>query len=390
MADQLNIVTDQNISDYIDKLHIRTFGKLFPHVKEQFPNVSKEDVRRVVNKRLKDPFYYAKKNKPLQNKIFSDHPYSYLMDLLENQAEFSPRYFYVFINVNTRYGYAYPIENKNKDTIIETLNLLLAETTISSLTGDNEGSFSSKAVVSFLTDKKISLRIVAENQHGAISLIDRFIRTLRDMNIPTQKTIRQSHHDKYVNFTNKRMQKLMKVYNNTIHDSIGMTPKEMQDDLKKEERYIIDNLVKRQEQVSMKQYPIKENEFVRYLLEKIVMKKRRYKVSRECYKISGVEGQLYIITAADGSTKLIPRWRLIPLGMEKPDNIKLASTIPGVSRGVLNKVIGYGRDRKHYRVEFKLPDDTIVEDVIPIKNLRTKYPQLVGKLEKEFLDTQNQ
>ena len=73
----------------------------------------------------------------------------------------------------------------------------------------------------------MSLRIITEQRHSALGIIDRFIRTLRDMNIPTVKSEHQSTHEKYRDFSVKRMNKLLEIYNNTVHSSTNHTPAEM-------------------------------------------------------------------------------------------------------------------------------------------------------------------
>ena len=108
-------------------------------------------------------------------------------------------------------------------------------------------------------------------------------------------------------------------------------------------------------------------------------------VSREVYKVVGREGQLFIISAKDGSTRLVPRWKLISVGMEIPDNMKFASTIVGVEKGVLKRIVDWGnKDKTKYKVEFEMPDGSVYKDVIPISFVRGKYPQMETKLEKEF------
>ena len=92
---------------------------------------------------------------------------------------------------------------------------------------DNEGAFSSQDVLDLLTAHNISLRIITDKRHTALSIIDRFIRTLRDMNIPTVKTQHQSDNNKYRDFSIKRMNKLLHIYNNTIHNATGYTPADM-------------------------------------------------------------------------------------------------------------------------------------------------------------------
>ena len=79
------MVSDKNLNKFIDKLHLRSSNKIWRHVvKEYGDEVSKEQFNRVMKKRIKDPVNEIKKNKKkFMNAIFSDHPYSYVMDILE-------------------------------------------------------------------------------------------------------------------------------------------------------------------------------------------------------------------------------------------------------------------------------------------------------------------
>ena len=393
------MVEDNELNKFIDKLHLRSFDKIWIHVKNEFnegginEKVSKEQLRRVMKKRIKDPVNEIKKNKKkFMNTIFSDHPYSYVMDILENQAGYTPRFWMIFVNVNTRYAHAYDMRSKDKNSVKGAIEKFINhvededEQRVYSLTGDDEGAFSSASLVNYLKDKKVSLRIVKEQNHGALSIIDRFIRTLRDMNIPTEKTKRESGDLKYMNFSVKRMKKLIKIYNNTFHGTIGMTPKEMQNDYELEDKYIRKMLIKSYNKFKQEGYLLNEGDWVRVVLERKKMKKRRYKVSRECYKIIGREGQTFIISARDGSTRLVPRWRLIMIGKRRPENIKWAETIEGIEKGVLKRIVDWGNNEKtKYKVEFEMPDGSVYEDVIPISYVRGKYPQMETKLEKEFI-----
>lgn len=376
--------TDAEVNNIVDKLHFRSFNKIWEYLSNEYEDITRKQAKRVFDQRLKDITKTEKKHKKYFNPVFSTHTNAYLMDLLENQRGFAPKYWYIFININTRYAYAYPIERKTEKEILDVLKSFVENNNVNSLTGDDESAFSSKNTVEYLTNKKISLRIIQEQQHGALSIIDRFIRTLRDMNIPTEKTKKQSGDEKYTNFTEKRMRKLMNIYNNTYHNIIQMKPSQMKDDIDLETKYIRHCLTRRYKAITQPGYQLAENEYVRYVLEHKKTDKKRYKVSRECYIISGKEGNLYILSAKDGTTRLFPRWRLISLGITKPNNIKVADTFPGISKGVVSKILRYGKDRNHYVVLFEVPGEEEVEDEIPKSYLRGKFPTKKSQLEIEF------
>ena len=85
-----------------------------------------------------------------------------------------------------------------------------------------------------------------------MGIIDIFIRTLRDM-----------HGNRSKGISTKQMQKYLHSYNNSIHSSIGCTPKEMLDDLDLEEKYILGNIDKREKQRSMKGFELDEGDLVK-------------------------------------------------------------------------------------------------------------------------------
>ena len=65
--------------------------------------------------------------------------------------------------------------------------------------------------------------------------------------------------------------------------------------------------------------------------------------------------------------------------------MKFASTIVGVEKGVLKRIVDWGnKEKTKYKVEFEMPDGSVYKDVIPISFVRGKYPQMETKLEKEF------
>ena len=176
---------------------------------------------------------------------------------------------------------------------------------------------------------------MTDNNHTSLTLIDSFIRHLRDLNTTNEKSKYQSHHSKYRNFSTHRMDELLKIYNNTTHTATNMKPVDMQKDIKLERQ-----------------------------------------VSRECYRITGRDGKNYIISAADNTTQTLPRHRLIDLG-EEQGKYKLADTIPGGSR-IPTKIIN--RQRQSYLVQYGEDGYGDVRRV----DLRGHYPQTVSKLEKEF------
>ena len=329
---------EAQLKRFIYKLHYRTFDKIWPHVHQHYPNVSEEHVRSIIRGFVKDP--PKLRVKQYFNKIYADHPHAWMCDLLDNagktddyknkdtieakeKTKLYPRYWFIFIGINTRYVVAYPLFDKNKQQVNQILNHFLSNFKCTSLTSDKESAFIANENVDLLRRHHVSQFIVIDNNHTSLALIDAFIRHLRDRNTPTEKSKYQSYHSKYRNFSFKRMKQLVDTYNNTIHNATGYKPIDMLNDVKLERQYIANCLIRK---MRAKPHDIPVGHYVRIVITKNIMKKKRFKVSRECYVIKRRDGFNYLVSAADDTTMSLPRHRLIDLGDKKPDKYKLANT----------------------------------------------------------------
>lgn len=383
--------SDDEVKHAILKLHYRTFDKVWSHIHRKYSLATKEQVKDVINTLLKDPKRLDQKK--YYNPIFSTHPHAWMMDLLDNdgktedypgKAEIEqvgnqhkkqkPNWWYIFININTKFACAYPLKSKKVDDVFSVLKQFLSEHKCVSLTSDKESAFVSDTIVNYCKTKEISQYIVLDGNHTSLSPIDSFIRHLRDRNITNEKAHNQSHHSKYRNFSYNRMEKLITTYNKTIHSTTKMTPEEMENDLQKERKYIAHCLIRRSK---MKNYDIPNGHFVRIVLDKSQMKKKRFKLSRECYKVSGRDGKNYFISAEDETRTSLPRWKLIDLGKDKPNNINFANTIPGT---MMHEPKGLIKDGNSYIVDYgNAGSGRITKGV-----LRRHHPQIETKLEREL------
>lgn len=206
-------MTEQEINDFIDKLHFRTFNHVQKKVKEKFPNLKDDKLKEIVDKRLKDKFIKIRKITPYYVKIFSTRPNCWFHDLMDNGRGNEPRYWHIFLGTNNHYAVALPLDNKQAASIRKTLTEFVNKFHPVKLTSDEEAGFIEKNNLKFLTDNHVKIHIITEQNHSSLGTIDRFIRTLRDMNIPTEKKDKQSHDPKYQTFTPKRMEKLLEIYN---------------------------------------------------------------------------------------------------------------------------------------------------------------------------------
>ena len=355
----------------IDKTHLRATKQITSYLQQSDPNITEEQVRVINRKRPKDNYKHDPRR--YQYPIFADHHHAFQMDLLEQsrnrgvnegstnqpRPDFPP-YYLILLNINTRYAYAIPVESKTKEVINDKLKAFIATTPIG-----------------------ISLRIITDQRHTALALIDRFIRTLRDMNTPTTKTQHQSDHPKYRDFSLHRMKKLIHIYNNTRHGTTGHTPQEMTDNPQLEKDYIVSRLYDRERRRMQVDFELEPGTFVRYILPKDPHMKRRYRVSPEAYKISHRDGNSYALIARDGTVKTVSRWRLVPLGSTLPENMKFGNTF-GNNNGTVQEILDYNPQTHRYTVLFNMPDGTTFQDRIHESYLRGALPQVPSEIERQY------
>ena len=354
----------------IDKTHLRSTRAITSYLQQSDPTITTEQVEAINSTRPKDSYRHDKRR--YYYPIFANHQHSYQMDLLEQSAQRPPDYppyYLVLINVNTRYAYAIPVERKTKEAINSKLESFISTTPVKSIVCDDESAFTSTTVLNTLNTNGISLRVITEQRHTALAIVDRFIRTLRDMNTPTPKSQHQSDHPKYRDFSTRRMQKLLNIYNNTKHTITGHTPREMKDNDQLEKEYIVRRLYDRERRRKQVDFELEPDIFVRYILPKEPHVKSRYRVSPEAYKISHRDGNSYVLIARDGTVKTVSRWRLVPLGHTLPANMKFANTF-GNNNGTVQEILDYYPRRHRYRVLFSMPDGSTFEDTIHESFLR--------------------
>ena len=125
---------------------------------------------------------------------------------------------------------------------------------------------------------------------------------------------------------------------------------------------------------------------VRYVLDKKSFAKVRHKISKGYYTIDSIEGNNYVIIARDGTTKKIPRYRLVLV--KDNQNVPQADTIEeyNANRGVVEEILDYNVKTKKYKVRFTVPNGTPYEDTIPATFMRESSPTRLSRLEREFFN----
>ena len=258
---------------------------------------------------------------------------TYIIDFM-----FSGKLVYlVAINVNTRYGMieltnianeegerdenpetqsVVVLKKDSKSTIsfLRTLEKLIREVSevnpIKYLTGDGEGAFSSKLANEFYRQRGIEFHPVPRMKvgdktqplHSSLALIDRLIRTLRDMSFNARLPL-----------TPFALKEMMRQYNNAPHSTLSkwigfpVSPLMVQNDKNKEE-YIVMKINKSNILTQLSRgFDIPIGAKVKVYNDKDLMGKRRL-----LYRIGTVVGKkaaLYVVRTENGE-ELIPRFKL--------------------------------------------------------------------------------
>lgn len=373
-------MTEIQINNYIDSLHFNSFKKLADKIKSRFPNTTNEEIRKIIKKRIHDKKISKNNMKIYQVKVFSKFPNAWITDIYDNLNGHDPRYWELFININSRFVEAYPLANKNKDSINTVLRQFVNRYHPRKITSDEEAGLVANDNLTYLKDNKCGLYIIQEKNHSALSLIDRFIRTLRDMNKPADNSNDCSTDEQFTYIDRNKMTNLLSLYNNSIHSSTGYTPLNMLQNSVLEEDYIEKCLNEKQRQQEIQDFKLKEGSLVRYYLDNDRMIKKRSTISRETYKIESRAGNIYTIIALDGTTKDLPRWKLVYVD---PNEKYILGKTLGTDKGIVERINREVSNNK-VDVKWKMPDGSNYNKVINKRDLRYPTPQFESKLEKEF------
>ena len=197
------------------------------------------------------------------------------------------------------------------------------------------------------------------------------------MNTPKRYN-EQSHHKQFNMFSVDKMRRLVAKYNNSYNRTIKCTPREMHENKELEIKFIYRNQKYRHIQRGIKDFRFNMGDMVRYRIDKNPLEKRRYRYSPESYKVVGRERAFYIIQARDGSSLLMPRWKL----MKCDETVyPWKTTIPGNTKGTIERIVSYNPRADTYKVIFEGSPD---EYTVSAADIRHRTPQVMTKLEKDF------
>jgi hypothetical protein len=320
--------------------------------------IDKKEYKRIVHDKRYD------EQKRMMKPIYSKVPGGYQMDLLAQTKNANPPYWFIFINVNTRKAYAYPCGGKNIETIKHVLDKFISDAgDVTQITSDREPAFLSKQIISELIDKNIDLQVTEENDHNKLGIINRFMRTLRDMN-EDERDISESE-----------MNELISEYNNSTHSTTHKKPIKFTD----ESEYIHkqSDITDRIESL----YPLNKDDEVRIIMPKNKFNKRRRNLSKTHVKVIDRDKNQFIVQAKDNSIETYPRYMLMKLN----DNSTQAESLNDDKKGLVTKIIGH--TKRNGITKYKVLYDGGSDDWITEKELNRNNPTKMNPMITEYLNS---
>ena len=305
------------MSDVIANSHFKSFNRLYPMTHKQHPNMTKKEVMEEIKKKYHDRHLKMTQKRPYMVRIFDPVIGCYFHDLLQQTSDRPdgyPHYFHIFIESNSRYAFAYPVNSKTTDTAIQTLDRFIQDNhgkPIVKLTSDGESAFDSKEFKDYCKSLDIYVRIINDRAHSSLGLIDRFIRTIRDLHQPIRRGEPEQRSVEMDNFSEQEMTQLINEYNNTFHKTIGCSPAEMYNNPELEREWIRKRQKFQTIQKNIKDFEIPIGSYVRYRMnsDDLAGGKRRSQFSLEKYRVIKRVGNRYVLQSTDSNGGFITKSR---------------------------------------------------------------------------------
>ena len=157
----------------------------------------------------------VKQQEKLQRHTFAKQVNSYELDLMffTYNEKFDPAIYLVLININTRFAQIVLIPNKDVESIKRAISkLIYYGLKITNIRYDGELALNSQEMKKFWTEMNINFYRSTSKFTNKNRIVDRFIRTLRDLYFNTVGTKKMSYEKQH-----DVMQQIVTIYNNTEH-----------------------------------------------------------------------------------------------------------------------------------------------------------------------------
>ena len=202
---------------------------------------------------------------------------------------------------------------KSSKEVLNALQQLIKDVpNVFSLTSYHDAPYLTNEVLEFINSHNIRFRTTEDNNHNVLGIINRFMRTIRDL------------IGKNIYIDENEMNNLIDVYNNSPYCSLNnKAPNDITE--KDEQNYI-------QTKSINNPYYFMSGDKVRVVLEPNPLSKKSSRVSKEAYFFYSKSGNQFLIRAKDE----YPGYRLI-----KTSYKILGETIKNGKRRSVDKIISY-------------------------------------------------
>ena len=168
-----------------------------------------------------------------------------ILDLKDYGPENNRGYRYVFVVIDnfSKYGWTIPLKNKNAQTIKDSFeNILISSKKKPNLIESDRGKeFYNNIFQDFLN--KNDIKLYSRNNFLGAVFAERFNRTIRDL---LKKVVFEKGDGNWIDI----LQTITKQYNNRIHSSTKLSPKDAS--LKNNEGYVYKNLLDKRKKIKPK------------------------------------------------------------------------------------------------------------------------------------------
>jgi hypothetical protein len=264
----------------------------------------------------------------------SAEPFSYQIDLTfyEQYKKVNKGYIglLTIIEITSRKANAFPIKNKSANEIFKIMKNFLTENKVKCI--ESDGGLEFKQLQKYcLGNKVMYIMIHKDDSPNAMSLIERFNRTLRDK---ISKYTESNNSYKYIDV----LPQLVENYNNTEHRTLNTTPNHAFDNIEKYH----DPLPKTQK-INEIENEFNINDKVRLVKSKKEWQKGSQTYTKTIYKIIEKDYNGYIVEN-NGKNK-----RVLPVQMQKVEMSKIIEN-PNKRNVEKEKAIEkYEKEKQHKR-----------------------------------------
>ena len=342
----------KTIADLYTRFPWKSKSKFIPLAKRY--GFKEKEAKEYLNKHI---IHDQKVPKAEYMNIYSKHSNGFQMDTFINDKRKDGLNYLMLININTRKAYSYAMNGKGAKAVLQALQQFIKdEPNVYSITSDQDAAYLSNDVLDFMKSNDILYRTTEDNNHNVLGIINRFMRTIRDL-VGENRFIDRDE-----------MNELIYAYNNSPHSSLNYkAPNDITKQYEKE-------YIKKKSQNNP--YNFQPEDRVRIVQAKEPLAKNRNRVSRNAYIVDSKAGNQFIVKSKDESIDKIPGYRLV---VANP-NVPIAKTLKGGKRGIVEKITSYDSKKNKYHIEYS--EGT--KDFIPAKNMREGAPTHLSRMELQY------